>query len=353
MFNFFSKSQTAFGLDVSGTSLKAMQLSKKDNGFTMEAFTEIQLTKGVMTGDVISDPKALSSLIKDSLIKPKFGNFTTDAVVASLPESKSFIRVIQIPLMSEAEAENAVPFEAESFIPLPLDQVYLDWEFLGKTADKLNVLIIAAPREYVDNYVSILENAGLRPAALEVESQSLQRALIEPGKTGSTLLVDLDAFRSSLIMIEDGNLQFTSSIPVAGNSITEAVAKALGISSVKAEAVKNEIGIANTAEYPNIKSALVPVLTSLSEEIKNILKFYTSHSNRQVNQVLLTGGSAKLKNLVDYLRPELSDTPGLQVELANPYANMTALGVFPLEQFDALSFTTAIGLAMRGTIDEL
>ncbi len=318
----------------------------------MHAYTEMQFPPGVMAADAISDPKRVSELVLDAIKKPKFGQFSTNLAVASLPESKSFIRVIQIPVMSEKEAENAVPFEAESFIPLPLDQVYLDWQVLGYKHDKMDVLIIAAPREYVDSFVSILENSGLKPAALEVESQSLHRALIETDTTGSTLLMDLDAYRTSLIMIEEGNLQFTSSIPIAGNTITEAIARALGVASAKAESIKREVGIANTAEYPNIKTTLLPVLNNLSDEIKNILKFYASHSDKQVNRVMLAGGSAKLKNLAEYLQPELADMPGLQVTLANPYANITGDGVFPIEQFEALSYTTAIGLALRGAGDE-
>jgi len=160
--------------------------------------------------------------------------------------------------------------------------------------------------------------------------------------------VDLGAFRSSLIMVEEGNLQFTSNIAISGNSFTESIARSLGVSSAKAEEVKKKVGISNTAEYPNIKTALLPVLNNLSEEIKNILKFHSEHSEKQVSKVVLMGGSSKLKNLAEFLGPQLSDAGVSQVLLANPWEKLTDLKTPPMDALDSLGFVTAIGLAERG-----
>src|SRR5438552_3229049 len=127
-FNFLSKTLPSFGLDVSAGSLKVMQLMRKNQLYTAKAYSETSLPKGLVINDTISDTKTFDFLLKQTLDKPSFGKIDTKFVVASLPESKSFVRVIQIPKMSEAEAESAVPFEAESFIPIPIDQVYLDWQ---------------------------------------------------------------------------------------------------------------------------------------------------------------------------------------------------------------------------------
>src|SRR5438105_13723250 len=102
--------------------------------------------------------------------------------------------------------------------------------------------------------------------ALEVESQSCLRAVNSKAAKETFLILDLDAYRSSLIMVEEGDLQFTSTVPIAGNSFTESIAKALGVSSIKAEEIKKRVGMANTADYPNIKIALLPIFNNLSEE---------------------------------------------------------------------------------------
>ena len=348
-----------FGLDVSSGSFKLMQLGQSGSDVSVKAYGEVILNKGVMQNDDIADAKTFTAILKQALDKPQYGRVDSNYVVASLPESKSFVRVIQIPHMSESEAENAVPFEAESFIPMPLDQVYLDWQIIGEAPgaqrlgspqepDKMNILIIATPKVFVDKYLDILDKAGLKPAALEVESQSCHRALISPGSSETSLLVDMESFRSSMIMVEGGALQFTSTIPIAGSAFTESIARALGVSSAKAEDIKRKVGIANTNEYPNIKTSLLPVLNNLSSEIKNILKFHNEHSSRQVEKVILLGGSSKLANITEFLAPQLQDAGISAVELANPWQNLPGLKNPPLSLFDSLSYVTAIGLAERG-----
>src|SRR3989338_10670691 len=301
MFHFFSKTESAFGLDVSGSSFKIIELNSRRQATQVKGFADTPFPKGLILNDAISDVKTFTYLIKQALDRPQFGHISTNRAIVSLPESKSFIRVIQIPQMSDTEAESAVPFEAESFIPLPIDQVYLDWQKLGEAGDKLNILIIASPKDFVDKYLDALDKAGLKSVALEVESQSCHRALVDPGSKETMLIVDLDAYRSSLIMVEEGMLQFTSTIPIAGNAFNESIARELGISSTKAEEIKHKVGISNTTEYPNVKTALLPILNNLSAEIKNILKFHQDHSEKQVSKILLVGGSAKLKNLSEFL----------------------------------------------------
>ncbi len=352
-FNFLSKNLPAFGLDVSSDSFKIMQLGKKGGEFSIKGYSEVSAPKGMVVGDVITDTKTFNFLLKQVLQKPQYGKIDTNWVVASLPESKSFVRVIQIPKMSELEAGNAVPYEAESFIPMPIDQVYLDWQKISETGDKMNILMIASPREFVDQYLDILDHSGLRPAALEVESQSCHRAIVAHESKETLLLIDIEAVRTSLVMVEQGNLQFTSTIPIAGSSFTESIAKTLGVASVKAEEIKKRVGIANTNEYPNIKTSLLPVLTNLSAEIKNILKFHNEHSSQVASRVVLSGGGSKLKNLAEFLGQQLQDAGVTVVELANPLQNLGLLKNSPISQEDSLSLVTVMGLGARGADYEI
>lgn len=347
MLNLFTKSHNACGLDITGSSFKLMQLEKRGKSVTVKSYSDVILPKGLIVNDIVADPKTFSYLLKQAFERPQFGKIDGNYVVASLPESKSFVRVIQLPQMSDVEIETAVPVEAESFIPLPIDQVYLDWQKLGNKGGKQDVLIIASPKDFVDKYIKVFEDAGFILSALEVESQSCQRALIQTSAAPTCLIVDLDAFRTSLIMIEAGVLQFTSSIPIAGNTFTESIARNLGVSSQKAEIVKRKVGMANTFEYPNIRTALLPVLNNLSAEIKNIIKFHSEHSQAPIEKIILAGGGAKLKNLADSIAPEFT-LDKIVVELGNPWVNLPEIKNPPFDQADSLGFTTAIGLALRG-----
>ncbi len=337
----------AFGLDLSGNSFKVMQLHNKGKKIALKGYAEAVLPKGMMVNDAVTDAKTFQFMLKQALNKPQFGKIDTNYAIVSLPESKSFVRVVQIPLMSEAEAESAVPFEAESFIPLPIDQVYMDWQKIGISGDKMDILMIASPKEFVDKYLEVLEKAGITPAALEVESQSCHRALIPSESQETVLIIDMNTHRTSLIMVENGSLQFTSTIPIGGGSFTESIARSLGVSSIKAEEIKVKVGLANTAEYPNIRTQLLPALTNLSAEIRNILKFHSEHSEKQVSRIVLAGGSSRLKNLAEFLSAQLQDAGVQRVGLAEPWQNL-GMAQPPMDPEESLGYVTAIGLAMRG-----
>ncbi len=343
---FFNSIQKGFGLDIGGNSIKFLEIQATQNATKIMGMSDVALPKGLIVNDTISDPKTLIYLLHSALQKPEFGKFSNLPVCVSLPESKSFVRVIQLPLMRESEIETAVPVEAESFIPLPINQVYLDWQVLATKEDKLEILIIASPRSFVDGYLSIFDEAKLDVCAMEVESQSCHRALIPRKSQTTSLIVDIDSFRTSLIMIEKGSLQFTSSIPIAGSSFTDSIAKTLGVSGQKAELIKRTVGLANTPEYPNLRSSLDNLIKSLSAEIKNILKFHAEHSNNKIESLILAGGGAKAKNLAEILKNEFLNEQ-INVELGDPFINLSNLVSPPLAKFEALNFTTAVGLALR------
>lgn len=346
-FNIFKKKIPSFGLQLNGTTLKYMQLVPKRSGVAIQSFAHIDLPKAVMTGDVIVSQDSLAEFIKTSIQQPTFGKLTTNHVTVTLPESKSFVRIIHIPKMAESEIDNAVLFEAEAYIPLPIDQVYCDWQILGEDGDRFELVIIASPKETVDSYTAVMEKAGLRVVAVEVESQSLVRAVMPKDTKETMVIVDLDAFKTNIIMVENGNVQFTSSIPVAGRTFTQKLAEALQITPAQADVIKKKVGIANTPEYPNVKTVLLPILEGLAGEIKNVLGFHYEHSTQPVAKILLSGGSAKMKNLPELLAEEIKKSQPVPVILANPWQNVPHLLPSPLSDYDALSLTATIGAAMR------
>jgi type IV pilus assembly protein PilM len=252
-----------------------------------------------------------------------------------------------MPAMNEAEVGGAILFEAESYIPLPMDQVYFDWQILEHKADGgMDVLVVASAKAYVDKYISILEKAGLKIAGIETEAQSVARALVPTKIKEPILIVDIDAFKTALVMVQDGALQFTSSIPLAGNIFTERLAKAASIATPEAEKIKRELGFSNTVEYPNLKLQLMPVMEEFAAEIKNILKFHYDHHDTHIGTLLLTGGGSKLQHIAESLEPFLADFAPLKVIVSNPLEHIPNLHETGLGSYEALSYVTAIGLAL-------
>jgi type IV pilus assembly protein PilM len=347
-FHFFEKKESFFGLHLNGTALKFIQLQRTGGKQKIIGFSNVTMPPNLISNEDVIDHKGLVRLIEQSLIHPQFGKITTNRVVFSIPESKSFVRVIRMNTMSERELENAVLFEAEAYIPLPMDQVYFDWQILRHDLGGMDVLLIASPKEFVDKYIAVLEEASLKIVAIEVESQSVVRALVPKDAVSNLLIADLDAYKTALVMVIRGNLQFTSSIPIAGNVFTDRIAQGLSLPAEKAEAIKREYGIANSETYPNIETYLLPAVNDLGAEIKNILKFHYEHSKEKVEELLLSGGTAKLKHMDEFLVKGLADVPEFKVQVADPWQHIALTNPTVLSSYEALSFTTAIGLAMRG-----
>jgi type IV pilus assembly protein PilM len=352
LLHLFEKKKSTFGLHLNGTALKFIQLEPEGNKEKIVAYSNVPLPPNLISNEDILNHDSLVRLVEQSLLHPQFGRLTTNRVVFSIPESKSFVRVIRMTAMSDTELANAVLFEAEAYIPMPMDQVYFDYQVLRQDANGMDVLLIASPKEFVNKYIDVLEAAHLKIEAIEVESQSVVRTLVPKADTTNVLIADLDAYKTALVMVIKGNLQFTSSLPIAGNIFTDRIAQGLGVSKEQAEQIKREQGVMNTEAYPNMETYLLPVVNDLGAEIKNILKFHYEHSKEQVSELLLCGGTAKLKHMNTFLAKGMNDIPNFRVKIADPWQHIVPTDLSVLNSYEALSFTTAIGLALRGRSDK-
>lgn len=351
----FKLESQSFGLDISDLSLKIIKLEKTGEGLRLSSFGETRIPPGIIEGGEVKKAENLAEIIKKSLKEVKGKKIKTKYVISSLPEEKSFLDILQIPIMKEEEIENAVRFEAENHIPLKLDDVYFDFEKIqpiSKQKRYQEILIAATPRDIVDPYFKALEQAGLRPLALEIESLAIVRALIKKDAlTGPLLIIDFGETRTSFIIFSGKSLRFTSTIPISSQALTESISKSLKVSAKKAEKLKREEGLEGEKE---IFEAIIPALTDLAEQIKIYLKYYRSHApknqiltnGKKLERILLCGGGANLKGLIGFL----SSTLKVRVELGNPWANIlkeTVKEVPELSFEKSLAYTSALGLALR------
>lgn len=377
--NFFNLKQDAFGLDISDLSLKIVKLEKRKKAIKLASFGEYQIEKDIIDGGEIKDVKALSQILKAAPQKVKGKKIKTKYVICSLPEEKAFLQVIKLPKMKTEEVKKAVFFEAENYIPLPIEEVYLDSQIIPPLydhLDHLDVFIAALPKTTVDPYVQAIKEAGLIPKVLEIESSATARATIKNLISRKPiLLIDLGATRSSFIIFSGTTIRLTSSIPVSSQLFTESIIKNLKISFEEAERLKKRYGVENHGKIKlsatrkngiefhkeittgkKVFDALVPPLTDLTEQIQIYLDYYLSHAahehlppNHQgeIEKILLSGGGANLKGLREFLREKFQ----IPVSLANPWVNilpppLKGLPELPFEE--SLRYTTALGLALRG-----
>lgn len=361
MLEFLTLHPPAFGLDISDMSLKFMYLEKSAKGIRVASFGECPLPEDVIVQGEVKKEEELTALIRKSLETPQGKKIVTKHVVASLPEEQAFLQVIQLPKMDVRELQRAASFEAENYIPYPLETVYMDSQLIEPIKDHLDhadVLLASLPRTTVDSYVSVLEKAGLVPQVLEIESLAVARALVSKGVSlVPLLLVDLGATRTSFLVFAGHSLRFTASISIGSHLLTQALVKALNVNFAKAEELKKAYGLQQRgkSEGGQVFEALAPPTVDLVEQMKKYIDYYASHAAHQhleaeqqtIQKILIAGGGANLPGLCEFLESELHT----KVSRGDPWVNIASnqLGQLPPLPFEeSLRYTTALGLALRG-----
>lgn len=351
-FDFLTLKPEVFGIDISDLSLKIVKLKKKGGSFKLASFGEAEIKPGIIEGGEIKDELSLAEIIKKAMTQVKGERLKTKYAIASLPEEKAFLQVIQMPKMKENELKKAIRFEAENYVPLPVDKVYLDSEItepVVNSLDHIDALITALPQKTINPYIVALKRSGLKPVILEMESQAISRALIRDGiALKPVLLVDLGASSTRLSIFSGHSLRFTSSVAFSGRRLTEAIADSRKISFQQAEKLKIKEGL-------NKQKILEPIIEEFIREIKKYIEYYQNHSthehipstSKEIEKIILSGGGANLKGLSDFFSLKLK----LPVELGNPWINILPSPIKELPELpysESLRYTTALGLALRG-----
>ena len=338
-----------FGLEIEDSSIKAFRLGGNKKRLTGALLGIRSLGKGIVKDGQIFHAEELAKEIKELLKSSRPKPIKDKFVVFSIPETKSFIRTIQIPKMSKGEAEEAVKWETEANIPVSLDKVYLDWQVIGSREKNNEILVVAAPKEIVDGYCKAVALAGLVPLAVEIDIIATIRSLTsEENNKKPVLIADVGADKTSLAICKNQVPYFSSSIPLSGKTFTDALQKGLGVSFEKAEELKAKYGLGKMKKDDMLYGIYNPLVENLAVEIDRSLNFYSESIclQEKVEQVVLSGGGSLLRELADYLSLRLGKT----VTVGNPTVSFGISQNSQQDIFKDLSpFATAIGLAIRGS----
>jgi type IV pilus assembly protein PilM len=340
------KPQPVFGLDIGSRTVKLVQMAPSNHvlGFGYAAFPPDSITEGI-----IADPEPIAEAIKAVIKSPKGGRITARRINMSVPVSKVFTRTIQLPAqLSAAELEQAVRLEAEQYVPVPLPDLYIDYEIIPAAADGkkdfVEVLMVAAPRAIIDSYIKLFDFVDFELEAVETGLTSITRALIAADQPeGRVLVVDFGT-KSTDLAIYDQAVRLTGTFAVGGEGLTQTLVKQLGVSAEQANEIKYRFGIKQSGLQSKILDALKPQLETLTLEIKKILKYYQDRSqdSSKIERMIMTGGSASMPGLVDYLYHAM----GVPIIIGDPWMQLKAR--LAPEKLEASMYTTSIGLALRG-----
>lgn len=334
----------SFGLDIGTTSVKAVWLSTETNGYYLSAISTVPTPSAGMLSDSPVDQEQMSQVIRKLVQDAKID---IHSVNLALPETQVYTKVIEMPILSDKELSSAIYWEAEQYIPVPLESLTFDYKILHKSeADsKMQVLLVGAPTGFVAKYTNILKNAGLNIASMETEVLAAIRSLVVGEKFPSTLIVNIGSLLTSLAIVKDGSLVFTYAVPLGGAAITRAIATEFNFSPQQAEEYKRTYGIDPKNLEGKIAKAAQPVLQSIMAEVKKALAFYGERykADGPLTQILLSGGTAKLPGLNLYFARDC----GVETVIANPWKILADQQV-PKDILDnAPDYSIAVGLAMR------
>lgn len=342
-------SKNSFGLDISDTSLKLAWL---DGQGYLKAWNEIEVPSGLIDKGVVKDKNKVSKIIQKLVATAHGKKIKTKKVVACLPESKTFIKIIEIPsTMEGTKASNFILEGIQQYFPLKAEEIYIDWQPVGSEEpeeDLAEVMVGVAPRKIVEDYLEILAGAGLQTESLQIEAGAIANSLMPEETSGARegspkIILDLGANRSSLILYNNDAIQFSISIPVSGSGMTEDISKSLKISPDEAEKRKIKSGLEDekSKEYKIIEEDFSIIV----KEIKQALKFEGRRDSEEVKELIICGGVSETKKLPEYLAAKTK----LKITLGNPFINIKPERKQHLKLSGSpVAFTTAIGLALAG-----
>ena len=346
------------GLDIGSHSIKAVELRASRGGaWKLHRMGIHKLPPETIVDGAIMNSSAIVEGIRELITRQKI---KARDVITSVSGHSVIIKKVSLPSMTEDELIESIQWEAEQYIPFPIGDVFLDTQVLSRAQDdagQMDVLLVAAKKEMVQEYTNVIREAGLNPLIVDVAAFAVENAYeINHENAGSqeiVALVNVGASLVSINILSDGVTAFTRDINMGGNQFTEEIQKKLNVSYEEAEALKlggNLSGTHSTTEAivpQEVGSILRSTAESLAVEIQRSIDFFlATASGLKLTRLYLSGGTAKIVGLSESLQTMLQT----QVEVADPFKSLAVSS----KDFDpdylrdiAPMVTVAVGLASR------
>lgn len=348
------RAKDALGIDLGSSSLKIVQVS----GRKVVRWAYKALDPKDAGADSQADRStALSQLLTEFLAESKGAPRTG---VTSVSGNSVIVRYVKLPKLSRSDLEQTIQFEAEPYIPFAIPEVNISFHVLGDVVEdgqtKMETVLVAAKKELIDQRLQVLTTSGIRPVVVDVDAFALESAygaVRAGGEPETVLLINIGANVTSMIIMENGLSKVVRDVFIAGNTINKSLQRIFDCSFEQAEKLKRKAQILVTPDEKEatlaqddqdslqISNTIVTVMKDLVAEIQRSLDFFLSQNpERQVNRILLSGGSCAINGLDRYFSQELR----MNVEAFDPFNGLD--GDLPDPALRS-SFAVALGLATR------
>ena len=357
------KKNQLIGLDIGSHSIKLVEIEDTKKGKVLKSFGIIGLPQDAIVEGSIKEMEIVSSAIKTLYKHLKVKNKN---VVTSISGYSVIVKKISVQKRGEAELEATIQDEAEQYIPFDINDVNLDYEVLSPVEDKeeakaakedkgfMDVMLVAAKKDIVEDYVSLLHLTSLNPAILDVDAFAVQNAfeLSSQEISGCYAIVNVGAEELGINAIKNGISIFTRDSSYGGYQINEAIMSKFGVSYDEAEKIKLGGTKLESKERDSLEDIFTSVVSGWVNEIKRALDFLTTtYPDETIEKIFVSGGSCRIPGFQKYLEIETE----IPVAEMNPFANLQINDkVFDPKylSYIAPQAAVAVGLALRSIGDK-
>lgn len=375
----FGKQERYLGVDIGNSAVKIVEVENVKGKPKLLTYGYAEQENNIVHSNTDDAKQQIVATLKQV---QKQARTSSKMAVAALPSYTVFSSIIHLPKMSKKELDAAVQWEAKKFVPMPIEEMVLNWQILESTNAKAidqnpeemadmeptleelaaeaqkpakiktqgkefnKILLTAAPKDLVTRYVDIFKEAGLELVSIETESFALERSLI--GKDPSPIMmIDIGFDATMISVVMDAVPLINRSIDVGGHTITKQLAQSMHVELDQAEQFKRDFGFMHAQEGDSedkVPNKMEFIASSIINEVNYVLNLYHSQGHGQIEKVILSGGSAWIPNLTNFLSKEL----GVKVFIGDPWARV----MYPVDMKDVLRqvgprLAVSVGLAMR------
>ncbi len=303
------------GLEIGSSAVKGVKIVPRRKGLDLLNFARVSLPQGVVEKGRVTDEGVVASALEELINDLRPGRST---IISGISGEQAVIRTLKVPRMEDAELREALPWEAEQYMPFPIHEAALDFVVMGSAEGEgeegeelIEVLVVAAPKDVVDSYLRPLRRVGLKPQQLDLQPYGLVHAhLYSNGDMGNVALVDIGAACTDIVIVTGREVELTRTITLGGNDFSKILAERMSISQEEGEQYKIRRLPSLYEEEPQLNENLISIVQELTGEITRSLDyFHIQHRGEKIEKVLLTGGGSQLAGLDDYLGENLDMAP--------------------------------------------
>ena len=342
----WGKKGDVIGLDIGSSSIKLVELIKGKDGFKLQNLGISPLPPEAIVDGALMDSVTIIDAIRDLISTAKTKR---KDVVTSVSGHSVIVKKISLPFMTVAELEESIQWEAERYIPFDINDVNIDFHIFGSSAenpDLMDVVLVAAKKDIINDYVSVIMESGLNPVIIDIDSFALENMLsinYEIDRDETVAIANVGASVTNINIVRSNISGFTRDVFKGGNQVTEEIQRQLHIDYDEAERIK--VGSkADVSSQSAIQNVLKTASESLAIEIGNSLDFFQSTTTyEKVSKLYLSGGGSKIKDFDIVLQQQI----GIPVEVVNPFKRVEYSGKnFDLEYLREIGPIMAVGVGL-------